>query len=121
MVRGGRIRTTVVPYLIMGGMDANSIIPPAVLTTAALASNASSAVRNFIDIARQVTGPKSAEVATAAKEVDDSLLVLRRRALELDDENRELRAQLERRASIVRTDEFGYFYQTGDPAPLCPK
>jgi hypothetical protein len=120
----GRNEAAVVPYLgsgIIGCMDANSIIPPVVLSTATLASNATSAVKNFIDIAKQVTGPKSVEASAAAKEVDETLLVLRRRALDLDDENQELRAHLKRRESISRKGDFGYFFQDGDPDPLCPK
>lgn len=53
-------------------------------------------------------------------ELYDKLLDVREKLLDLDDENRRLRQQLEIKAKVERKKPFGYYYLEGEiDSPLC--
>jgi hypothetical protein len=51
----------------------------------------------------------------------DNVLELKIKVVELADENRLLREQLEQRASVRHDPQFGYFFKEGETKPLCAK
>jgi hypothetical protein len=105
--------------VMMSGMDYNSIISPAVISTASLVSNAISSVKNAKDL---IKDSQDGKLKSAVGEVLTDVLELKIRLLELDGENRELRQKLEERETLTRTSEFGYYFRQSQPdAPLCPK
>ncbi len=99
-----------------------SIIPPAVLTTTQLVGGLVASAKNALDLAK---ASSDHALKGAVSELYDSLLDVKGRVLDLDEENRKLRAQLEQKDDVVGPfDPFGYFYKKTDDAkakPLCPK
>ena len=51
----------------------------------------------------------------------DSVLELKAKIIELDEENRNLQRRLELKDKITRSGEFGYWFKEGEEDPLCPK
>jgi len=97
-----------------------SIIPQAALTTVQIISGLAASAKNAVDLAKSSS---SNELKGAVSELYDSVLDVKARVLDLDEENRSLRAQLAQREEIVGPDaKFGYFYFKSKPdEPLCPK
>lgn len=99
-----------------------SIIPPAVLTTTQIVAGLAASAKNAFDLSK-VSSDHA--LKGAISELYDSMLDVKARVLELDEENRKLRAQLEQKGDVVGPfDPFGYFYEKSDEAkerPLCPR
>ena len=90
-----------------------------------LVSNAVSTARNAVELAK-TSG--NHDLKNAVSDVLNDVLDLKLKVAELGDQNREYRelnksleTKLKERASVKRKPEFGYYYQDGDPDPLCPK
>lgn len=98
------------------GMD--SIIPPVVLSTASLLSNVLSSAKNAKELTKD---SHDADLKNAVNEVLADVLELRIRLLELDGENRELKAKLAQKEEIIHDDRTSFFFKKGEPnKPLCP-
>jgi hypothetical protein len=99
-----------------------SIIPPAVLTTTQFVGGLVASAKNALDLAKSSSDHT---LKGAVSELYDSLLDVKGRVLDLDEENRKLKAQLEQKDDIVGPfDPHGYFYKKTDEAkekPLCPR
>lgn len=97
-----------------------SIIPPAALTTVQIVSGLASSAKNAVDLAK---ASSNNELKGAVSELYDSVLDVKARVLDLDEENRNLKVQLAQKEQIEGPDErFGYFYFKSHPdKPLCPK
>jgi hypothetical protein len=96
------------------------IIPPAVATTVQLVSGAVASAKNAFDLAK---ASSDRDLKGAVSELYDSLLEVKGRVLDLDQENRDLKAQLARKGDIDGpTEPHGYFFYKDKPdKPLCPK
>jgi hypothetical protein len=97
-----------------------SIIPRAALTTVQIVSGLAASAKNAVDLAKSTSNN---ELKGAVSELYDSVLDVKARVLELDEEVRVLKAQLARKEEIVGPDgKFGYFYfKSKMDEPLCPK
>jgi hypothetical protein len=95
-----------------------TIDPHGAVTVVSLINSALSSVKAAKDLTKQ---SKDSDLKEQISGIYDAILNMKERVLELDEENRNLREQLEQRAAIKRSGEFGYFYQEGDADPLCPK
>ena len=97
-----------------------SIIPQAALTTVQIVSGLAASAKNAVDLAKSSSNN---ELKGALSELYDSVLDVKARVLELDEEARSLRAQLAQREEIIGPDaKFGYFCFKSKPSePLCPK
>jgi len=97
-----------------------SIIPQAALTTVQIVSGLAASAKNAVDLAKSTSNN---ELKGAVSELYDSVLDVKARVLDLDEEVRALKAQLATREEITGPDEhFGYFYLRSRPnEPLCPK
>jgi hypothetical protein len=97
-----------------------SIIPQATLTTVQIVSGLAASAKNAVDLAK---ASSNNELKAALGELRNSVLDVKARVLDLDEENRNLKAQLARREEIEGPDaKFGYFYFKSRPdKPLCPK
>lgn len=97
-----------------------SIIPQAALTTVQIASGLAASAKNAVDLAKSTSNN---ELKGAVSELYDSVLDVKARVLELDEEVRSLKAQLAQREEIEGPDgRFGYFHFKSKPnEPLCPR
>jgi len=97
-----------------------SIIPQAALTTVQIVSGLAASAKNAVDLAK---GTSNNELKGALSELYDSVLGVKARVLELDEENRGLKTRLAQREEIEGPDaKFGYFHFKSKPhEPLCPK
>jgi hypothetical protein len=97
-----------------------SIIPQAALTTMQIVSGLAASAKNAVDLAKSTSNN---ELKGALSELYDSVLDVKARVLDLDEENRSLKAQLAQREEIIGPDEVnGYFcYKNKPEKPLCPK
>ena len=90
--------------------DASSIV--------SLVSSALSGAKSAADLADR---SKDRELKKQLNDLLKDILQLQIKAGELDAENRNLRSQLEKRATLKPQGEFGYFFKDGESQPLCPK
>jgi hypothetical protein len=97
-----------------------SVIPQAALTTVQIVSGLAASAKNAVDLAK---ASSNNELKGAVSELYDSVLDVKGRVLELDEENRNLKTQLALREEIEGSDaKFGYFYFKSKPnEPLCPR
>lgn len=97
-----------------------SIIPQATLTTVQIVSGLAASAKNALDLSK---ASADHDLKAAVSELYNSVLEVKGRVLDLDEENRNLKAQLAQREEITGPDaEFGYFYFKSKPRePLCPK
>ena len=97
-----------------------TLIPPAALTTVQIVSGLAASAKNAYELAKATTNN---ELKGAVSELYDSVLDVKVRVLDLDQEVRDLKAQLAQREEIIGPDEkFGYFYLKNRPnEPICPK
>jgi hypothetical protein len=97
-----------------------SILPPAVLTVTQLVSGLVASAKNAQDLAK---ASSDRELKSTISELYDSLLDVKACVLDLDEENRNLKAELARKEEIVGpNDPHGYFfYKDNLGKPLCPK
>jgi hypothetical protein len=93
--------------------------PIGVFSAAQLFANVLSSVKAARDIAKDTSDPL---LKAQVGEAYEGLLDLKERLLVLDEENRQLRAELAKRSEIEGPiPPFGYFYKYGDrDHPLCP-
>jgi hypothetical protein len=94
---------------------------PLLVTTAGLVNNALSSLKSARELAKIAS---DADLKETIGEAYESLLDLRERVLTLDEENRQLKAQLAAKAAYVGpVAPHGYFYVAEDGQqqhPLCP-
>ena len=95
----------------------DSIIPPVLLSLVSLLNNVASSARNALEIAKK---SGNTDLKAAISELYDDILDVKGRVLELDEENRVLRADLAKKGSITYSSELGYYFVAGDPNPYCP-
>jgi hypothetical protein len=97
-----------------------SIVPLGMLTTTQLVGGLVASAKNALDLAK---ASSDHALKSAVSELYDSLLDTKGRVLELDEENRNLKAELSRKDDIIGPDEMnGYFhYKNKIEKPLCPK
>jgi hypothetical protein len=99
-----------------------SIIPPVVLTATQLVGSLVASAKNARDLAKDSS---NSDLKAAISDLYDDLLSVKERVLDLDEENRKLRAQLEQKDEVVGPfNPHGYFYKKTDDAkekPLCPR
>jgi hypothetical protein len=97
-----------------------TIIPPVVLNTAQIVAGAVASARNAVELAK---ASSSHELKAAVSELYDSLLDVKARVLDLDEENRALRAAATEAAKYVGPiAPHGYFFSVESMEdPLCPK
>jgi hypothetical protein len=99
-----------------------SIIPPAVASTVQLVSGAVATAKTLRDLLKDT---QNHELKAAISDLYDDIIDVKARVLDLDEENRNLRAQLEQKDEIVGPfDPFGYFYKKLDDEkqkPICPR
>ena len=97
-----------------------SMIPQAALTTVQIISGLAASAKNAVDLAKSTTNN---ELKFAVSELYDSVLDVKARVFDLDEEVRKLQTRLAQREEIVGPDaQFGYFYFKSKPdEPLCPK
>ena len=97
-----------------------TILPPGLLTTVQLVGGLAASAKNALDI---VKASSDHDLKAAVSELYDSVLDVKVRVLDLDEENRRLKADLERKAEVIGPeDPHGYFFFKDKPdQPLCPK
>jgi hypothetical protein len=97
-----------------------SIVPQAALTTVQIISGLAASAKNAVDLAKSTSNN---ELKGAVSELYDSVLDVKARVLELDEEVRSLKVRLAQREEIVGPDvRFGYFCFKNKPnEPLCPR
>ncbi|HWT66118.1 MAG TPA: hypothetical protein VN151_08385 [Terracidiphilus sp.] len=97
-----------------------TILPPAVLTTTQLVGGLVASAKNALDLAK---ASSDHALKGAVSELYDSLLDVKARVLDLDEENRRLKSELARKDEFVGPIEpHGYFfYKDKLDQPLCPK
>ncbi len=97
-----------------------SIIPQAALTTMQIVSGLAATAKNAYELTKATSNN---ELEGAVSELYDSVLDVKARVLDLDEENRSLKTQLARREEIEGPDKVnGYFYfKNKQDQPLCPK
>ncbi len=100
--------------------DSMSIIPQAALTTVQVVSGLAASAKNAVDLAK---ASSNNELKGAVSELYDSVLDVKARVLELDEEVRSLKAELVERANYVGpVAPHGYYFQADSMEhPLCPK
>jgi hypothetical protein len=93
----------------------------AVVSASTLVNNALNVFKNARELAQDTSDP---ELNMKISEAYDALLSIKDRVLDLDDENRRLKAELAAKAAYVGPDPpHGYFYAATDETkqhPLCP-
>lgn len=97
-----------------------SIIPQVALTTVQIVSGLAASAKNAVDLAKSTSNN---ELKGAVSELYDSVLDVKARVLELDEEVRRLKTQFAQREEIIGPDaRFGYFcFKSKSNEPLCPK
>ncbi|HEV2134335.1 MAG TPA: hypothetical protein VGR47_08725 [Terracidiphilus sp.] len=97
-----------------------SIIPQAALTTVQIVSGLAASAKNAVDLAK---ASSNSDLKGAVSELYNSILDVKARVLEPDEEVRSLKVQLTQREEIFGPDaRFGYFYFKSKPQePLCPR
>jgi hypothetical protein len=94
------------------------IDPHSAATAVGLANSAFSSVKTALDLAKKTSDRDlKSEIGSAL----DNVLELKVKVYELAEENRSLREQLNLKAKITRTSQFGYYFAEGDADPFCPK
>ena len=96
------------------------IIPLAALTTVQIVSGLAASAKNAYELTKATSNN---ELKGAVSELYDSVLDVKARVLELDEENRRLKAELVERANYIGpVAPHGYYFQAGKlEDPLCPK
>jgi len=91
--------------------------PHTIPTVASLINSAISSAKSAKELAKD---SKDTNLKNEISEIYSAMLELKGRALEFDEENRDLKRQLNERASIKRSSRSGYWYKEGEDDPLCP-
>jgi regulator of replication initiation timing len=100
--------------------------PTIALTIAQIANTTIAAVKQAKDVVGQ--SKDTTAIKESLLEAYDHLLELKAKISDFQDENhrletenRELKERLERKESIERRGDFGYFFKKDEDDPLCPK
>jgi hypothetical protein len=91
--------------------------PNAVATAVGMLNAALSAFKNVRDLS---AGSSDLSLKESLAELHDKLIYAKQSLMELADENRDLKQQLEAKAELERRAPFGYWYKKGESDPLCP-
>jgi hypothetical protein len=75
-------------------------------------------IKTAIELAKT---SKDSDLKQTISEVFDGILDLKSKVLDLEEENRKLRITIAEKASIKRSDVFGYYFKEDEISPLCPK
>jgi len=96
------------------------MLPPEVLTTAQLVGGLVSSAKTVLDLAK---ASSDHTLKASISELYDSLLDVKGRVIDLDEENRRMKEELARKQDIDGPVEpFGYFFTKTKPEnALCPK
>jgi hypothetical protein len=97
-----------------------TILPTAVLTTTQLVGGLVASAKNALDLAK---ASSDHSLKASISELYDSLLDVKGRVLDLDEENRRLKTALVMKDEVVGPIEpHGYFFLKDKPnQPICPK
>ncbi len=97
-----------------------TLLPHAVLTTVQLVGGLAASAKNALDVAK---ASSDHELKAAMSELYDSVLDVKGRVLDLDEENRRLKEELAKKDEIIGpVGVNGFFYYKSKPEnPLCPK
>ena len=97
-----------------------SILPTAALTVTQLVGGLLASVKTASELAKDTSNH---ELKAAISDLHNDLLSVKERILELDEENRNLKAQLAHKDELVgpRGPHGYFFYKDGPDQPLCPK
>jgi hypothetical protein len=97
-----------------------AIIPPDPLTAVQLISGLVASAKNAVDLAKTTT---NRDLQSAVSELLLGVIDVKLRVVELDEQVRDLKAQLAQKEEIEGPDaRFGYFYfKSKRDEPLCPK
>lgn len=97
-----------------------TVVPSAVLTTAQVVGGLVASATNVLDLAK---ASSDHSLKASVSELYDSVLDVKARVLDLDEENRRLKEELARKDDVEGPIEpFGYFFTKQKPNnPLCPK
>jgi len=97
-----------------------TLLPPAVLTAVQLINGLVASAKNALDLAKASSNRALVE---AVKEFNNSLFDVQKRVLELDEENRKLKAELSLRNEVVGPlgPHNYFFFRDNQDKPLCPK
>lgn len=97
-----------------------TIIPPVVLTATQIVGGLVASAKTARYLAKDSSNH---DLKVAISDLYDEVLNVKERALDLDEENRRLKAELSHKDEIVGPDEAtGYFfYKNRIQQPLCPK
>ena len=97
-----------------------TILPPVVLTTVQLVGTLVASAKNARELAK---ASSDNELKASIGELYDSLIDVKARVFDLDEENRRLTAELARKGQVVGPSGlFGYFFHVDNSEqPLCPK
>jgi len=96
-----------------------SVLPTAALTVTQLVGGLVASAKTARELAKDASNH---ELKAAISDLYDDLLSVKERVLDLDEENRNLKAQIARKAEVLEPlDPHGYFFFKDRPdAPLCP-
>jgi len=94
------------------------IDPHTASTALGIANSAIGSVKTALELAKKT---KDLDLKHEISNVMDSVLELKAKVLELDEENRKLRQSLEQQTSVKRDPQYGYWFKEGEEDPLCPK
>jgi hypothetical protein len=94
------------------------IDPHSAAAAVGLANSAFTAVKSAFELAKKTT---DLELKHEISATFDSVLELKVKVYELAEENRDLREQLTKKATVKRNHEFGYYFVDDDPDPHCAK
>lgn len=97
-----------------------TILPPVVLTTTQLVGGLLASAKNALDVSK---ASSDHALKASLSELYGSLLDVKGRVLDLDEENRRLKEELARKDEIIGPIEpHGYFFYKDKPdQPLCPR
>lgn len=97
-----------------------TLLPPVILTTTQLVGGLVASAKNALDL---VKASSDHTLKSAVSELYNSLLDVKGRVLDLDEENRRLKAEIARKDEFIGPlDPHGYFFYKEKPdRPLCPK
>jgi len=97
-----------------------TVVPSVVLTTAQVVGGLVASAKNVLDLAK---ASSDHTLKASVSELYDSVLDVKARVLDLDEENRRLKEELARKDDVEGPVEpFGYFFTKQKPNnPLCPK
>jgi hypothetical protein len=80
----------------------------------------SAALSTFKQVKELSAGSGDLALKESVSELYDKLLDVKQSLIELEDENRTLRQQLQAKAELERRPPHGYWFKKGEADPICP-